>query len=669
MFVMSAQQLRRCGGGMRRLRSIVSWFATPVTDGEPAQYQLAAFSKQLPVLYGILMINTVALAVTHARTAPINLTVTVPGLLCGVCIARLTFWRRTSRLTVTEAEAIRLLRATVPLVAVLGASFTLWALSLYRYGDAYAKCHVAFFMSITVISCIFCLMHLRTAALLLTVILIVPFTIFFSMTGQIVLVAIALNFLFAACGMVFILLRNYNDFTTMILSRRELLARQAEIERLSDENFRLANMDALTKLPNRRSFLAQLDRTLNTAQREGTQFAVALIDLDGFKGVNDVHGHAAGDRLLTEVGDRLARIAGPLVFLARLGGDEFGVILCGDPSQAAILTFGKTLCGLLQGPYLQPEIVVEISGSAGLVAYPGGGQTAQQLFERADYALYHAKQHLSGDAVMFSQEHETMIRDSSRLEQALRLADLDREMSLAFQPIVDAVRGCTVGFEALARWTSPELGQVEPGIFIPVAERTHLIGRVTETLLAKALATAVNWPAHYRISINLSAADLSSPLTVAAVRRIVAAGGVTPSRIDIEITETAVMRDFAQASDALAGLRALGLKISLDDFGTGYSSLSHVHRLKFDKIKIDRSFVADINAEQASCDIVKTIVDLCRNLDLECIVEGVETEAQRRRLMGLGCRIMQGYFFSRPIPECQVAAYIAQEMRVNEAVV
>jgi len=654
---------------MRRLRSLVSWLAPPSNDGHLAEYQLAAFSKQLPVLYCILMITAVALAATHAHSTPAILTLGVPALLCGVCIARVVFWRRSSRLTVTGAQAVKRLQATVPLVVVLGTCFTLWALCLYPYGDAYEKCHVAFFMSITVISCIFCLMHLRTAALLLTGIVVVPFSIFFVMTGQTVLIAIALNLLLATGGMIFILLRNYNDFTTMVLSQRELLARQAEMQRLNDENFRLANVDGLTKLPNRRSFLAQLDRTLRDACAHGTRFAVALVDLDGFKGVNDVHGHAAGDRLLTEVGERLARIAGPVVFLARLGGDEFGVILSGDPSDADISAFGTRLCALLQGPYLEPDIVADVGGSAGLVAYPGGARTAEQLFERADYALYHAKQHHTGDAVMFSHAHETMIRDSSRLEQALRLADLDHEMSLAFQPIVDAARGRTIGFEALARWTSPELGPVGPGIFIPIAERTQMIGRITETLLVKALAAAATWPDRYRISINLSALDLSSPVTVAAVRRIVGAADVAPSRIDIEITETAVMRDFAQASDALASLRALGVHISLDDFGTGFSSLSHVHRLRLDKIKIDRSFVADINTGQASCDIVKTIVDLCRNLDLECIVEGVETEAQRRRLMGLGCRLMQGYYFSRPIREREVAAYLAQEMRLAEAAI
>lgn len=246
-------------------------------------------------------------------------------------------------------------------------------------------------MAITVISCIFCLMHVRSAALLLTVIVIVPFVIFFSLTGNPVFVAIALNVLLVSGGMIFILLRNYADFSALIRSQGELVLRQVETERLSDENLSLANLDSLTGLPNRRQFLSILDQVLAEAEHGHTRFAIALFDLDGFKGVNDVYGHAQGDQLLKEVGDRLRCITSPSVTLARIGGDEFGAILAGNPSDDEILEFGSRLCVLLQGPYLGPNIMAEVAGSAGLVAYPDGAATAQQLFERADYALYTAK--------------------------------------------------------------------------------------------------------------------------------------------------------------------------------------------------------------------------------------------------------------------------------------
>jgi len=643
---------------MVRLPKSLSSLNLPDSDPELAHAQFIAFSTQLPILYAILLVNAVALALTHLAVAPALLTIAVPAILCLACIARVIFWVRSARAEVTGAEAILRLRATVPLVGVLGIAFTAWSLSLYPYGDAFAKCHVAFYMSITVVSCIFCLSHVLRAALLLTAIVIGPFTLFFCFTGHMVLAAIALNFVLVAAGMIYILLRNYRDFATLILSRRELRARQAEAEELNRENIRLANLDMLTGLPNRRSFLAHFDERLNASQADGTRFALILVDLDGFKAVNDVYGHATGDRLLAEVGERLTDLAGPTVSVARLGGDEFGVIFSGNPDSAAIEALGARICRNLRSPYLEGTIGAEIGGSAGIVAYPDAGDSVALLFERADYALYRAKDSRTGQAVMFASEHEAMIFDAARLERALRRADLEQELSVVFQPIIDSGNGSTIGFEALARWHSPELGDIAPDKFIVAAERTHWIGRLTQTLLAKALAEAAAWPDNLSIAFNLSAQDITSPDTIAALCRIITQSGVAPERIDLEITETAVMRDFNQASEALAHLRRLGARVSLDDFGTGYSSLSHVHRLQLDKIKIDRSFVTDICASRTSSDVVKTIVGLCRSLDLECIVEGVETEAQKHRLVGLGCRFMQGYLFSRPMPAAAVASYL-----------
>lgn len=307
--------------------------------------------------------------------------------------------------------------------------------------------------------------------------------------------------------------------------------------------------------------------------------------------------------------------------------------------------------------------MAEVAGSAGLVAYPEGAATAQQLFERADYALYTAKHQRSGRAIIFSHDHETRIRETSRIEQALRHANLGSEMWLAYQPIRDIENARTIGYEALARWRSATLGVVDPDVFIPIAERAHQIGRLTEILLTKALNTAASWPESLYISFNLSALDLVSRDTMEAVRHIVAASGVAPGRIEFEITETAVMRDFDQASEALARLRQLGTRITLDDFGTGFSSLSHVHRLKPDKIKIDRSFVRDINVNEASRNIIRTIIDMCRNLGLECVVEGVETQAQLSILRSLGCQLIQGYLFGQPMTGSSVGQHIAAGVR------
>ena len=252
-----------------------------------------------------------------------------------------------------------------------------------------------------------------------------------------------------------------------------------------------------------------MEDTLRVSAAAGRSFAVGVLDLDGFKQVNDVYGHAAGDRLLIEAGRRLREMSPETTLLARLGGDEFGFVVADEPGEAEMRVYGEQVCSALQAPFSLVEATVRIAGSIGFAIYPDAGQTAAQLSERADYALYHAKQHLPGRPVIFSHEHETQIRRLASIDKVLRGADLERELSLHFQPIIDVERGTVVAFEALARWDSPELGRVPPSLFIPVAERTDFINQLTQVLLRKALARARSWPEGLRVSFNLSIRDLS----------------------------------------------------------------------------------------------------------------------------------------------------------------
>jgi diguanylate cyclase (GGDEF)-like protein len=656
------------GRGWPRLRALRALFALPAGDPDLAASQLDMLARQVPLMYVILLSNALALALTHFWCAPELLTVVVPGVLAGLCLWRSLFWLRWSRRGPGNAAAVTArLRHVIGTTALLGLIFTAWALYLFQYGGPYLQCHVEFFMAITVICCNFCLMPVRAAALLLSVIVIIPFVLFFALTFQPVLIAIAFNMLLVAAGMVLAMLRNHATFNDLTLSKRELVRRQLETQRLSDENLRLANLDALTSLPNRRSFFAALDHTLAAAAREGARFAVAVLDLDRFKGVNDVHGHAAGDRLLTQIGLRLKRLTGGRVFIARLGGDEFGAILSACTGEADIETFAANVRHALEGPCVVGDRLATIGCSIGVAVFPQAGSTADELFERADYALYHGKQAHRGGVVIFSDEHEINIRQAARVEQAFRLADYEAEMRVAFQPIVDVMASRVIAFEALARWQSRELGAVTPDVFIRVAERTQLIGELTAVLLVKALAAARNWPAEISICFNLSAQNLSSPETMAAVRRIVKASGVAPARIEFEVTETALLLDFDQATAAIDKLHAMGVRVALDDFGTGFSSLGYVHRLQLDKIKIDKSFVSDVVHGRAAPAIIKTIVALCRNLQLDCVVEGVETEAQLRAVAMLGCSHIQGYFLSPPVEEAAVTRLIEKIAALGRA--
>jgi len=620
--------------------------------------QFAAFSRQLPLLYFILVTNTAAVAYTHWRTAPLWLGVIVPAVMCSFCVLRVLMWLRRQNRYYDDAVLARRLRSTLWLVGLLGVLFTAWGLLLFPYGDAYARCHVAFFMAITVIGCVFCLMHMRSAALLLAGIVIVPDTVFLALTGNTVLVAMAMNIALVSVAMIVILLIYYRDFNDLIVSQSALSLKQRETEALSDENFRLATVDSLTDLPNRRHFFRDLDDFIATRLADDGRFAVGVLDMDGFKQVNDHFGHATGDRVLEEVGRRLKALSRDELVIARLGGDEFGLLVSGERCETVIAC--DHICRALQAPYILPDTTIRLSCSIGLAQFPDAGQSVSQLFERADFALYFAKAQRRGSTVMFSEEHETEIKRVNDIEVALGQANLSHEMSAAFQPIFDATAQRIVSFEALARWHSPVLGQVSPANFIPVAERSDLIHQLTAVLLTKTLAAATDWPEDIRVSFNLSSLDLTRPEALVNIMAITRASGVAAERIDFEITESVLIQDYDGARAALTQLKALGVCISLDDFGTGYSSLSYIHRLPLDKIKIDQSFISRIDTEIAGRDIVKSIISLCGHLGLTCIVEGVETESQAKILQDLGCRYMQGYWFGMPMPQDAVIRLLGE---------
>jgi diguanylate cyclase (GGDEF)-like protein len=626
-------------------------FRIDADNSELIGAQLAAFTRQVPLLYFILSVNSIALAFTHLGLAPVGLTVVFPGLLVTACAIRCLIWLRRRGLAVDPNAAAQTLRTTVLLGGALGFAFLMWALSLFPYGDTARNGHILFFVGITVVSCIFCLMHVRPAALILTATVIAPFVIFLLASGDAVNVAIGLNLFLVTVAMTYILIICSGQFAAMVNG-------QVETRRLSNENFRLANIDSLTELPNRRQFFHRLSMLAEQSKTANRRFVVGVLDLDGFKAVNDLYGHGVGDRVLKETGQRLLQLSDDSHFIARLGGDEFGIIVEEDLDAEAILAVGTRVCAVFDTPFSVTGILAKIGGSVGFALAPDAGTTAELLYERADYALYHAKARLRGQPVIFSKEHEVEIRRLSTIEHTLRRIDLDAELSLHFQPIVDVATERLVGFEALARWRNPELGDVPPDVFISVAERTELIGTITHVLLRKALTAAESWPDDLCLSFNLSMRDLVSQVTILQTVALIESSGVDPRRIIIEVTETALMQDYEQVQESLGTLRSMGLKVALDDFGAGQSSLSYVHQLSLDKIKIDRGFIRNIATQETARNIVKTVIDLCRNLKFDCVVEGVETAEQVDIIAGLGCSTMQGYFFGKPMPLGEVGALI-----------
>jgi predicted signal transduction protein with EAL and GGDEF domain len=321
---------------MKLIRAFIALFLVPTDNPDLMLSQLRACSRQVPLLYFILVVNTVALGVTHYGVAPNVLTIGFPALVAVGCWLRVWAWTKIRDEEMSEAVVRRRLKISVVIAGGLGVSFVCWGLSLYRYGDAYTQGHVAFYLGITVASCVFCMMHVRPAALLLTAVVIVPFLAFFLSTGRPVFIAIALNMALVAAAMVYVLLIYSRDFASLIVHQKQLITSHRESQRLSDENLRLANLDSLTDLPNRRQFFDKLNRLVDRCARNRQRFAVGLIDLDGFKAINVLYGHVAGDKVLVDSGRRMQEICAPPIFLARLGGDEFGILLDDDVDDAHI---------------------------------------------------------------------------------------------------------------------------------------------------------------------------------------------------------------------------------------------------------------------------------------------------------------------------------------------
>ncbi|MCJ2129242.1 putative bifunctional diguanylate cyclase/phosphodiesterase [Methylobacterium sp. E-045] len=610
--------------------------------GQIATRQLIELQPQVIWLYALISVNACALAFTHYSIAPVWLTIAVPGALLPICLIRGIHWWSLRPHEASDAEAVSYLRRTSLVTALLSIGFVSWGLALDTYGGPYERGHVAVFVAITVIACIFCLTHLPAAALIVTIIVMGSLIPYYLISGNDVFIAIAFNVLFVTIVMVRILLRNYADFVRLVKF-------QTETQRLIEENAALASTDSLTGLPNRRLFLKRLDSWVADQRTNGNEIALAIFDLDHFKPINDTYGHLIGDQVLIEIGRRLAELSDANTVFARLGGDEFGVVV----RQLKNVSDARFLCDKISHELNKPVILERVQlvtgCSGGLAYFPEGGCSAHELFDRADYALYYSKENSRGAITTFSDEHENNIRGERAIEAALHDNDILNEMEIHYQPIFNTRLRSISSVEGLARWNSPSLGSIGPDRFIAAAERCGRIHTLTIGLLRKALDEARSLPEEIGLSFNLSAHDLISSATVISIVSAVRASKFAPNRLTLELTETALMRDFEAAHAAISTLRELGIKVALDDFGTGYSSLSYVHRLPLDIIKIDRSFILNIDSKLGS-DIVTTVLNLCENLNLECVAEGVETDSQVNKLQLLGCHYVQGYLIGKPVP-------------------
>ena len=419
-------------------------------------------------------------------------------------------------------------------------------------------------------------------------------------------------------------------------------------ERNRDEQriARMARYDHLTDLPNRAAFNDAIDEAINAASRKSGQFTLLSVDLDGFKEANDTYGHLVGDALLCEVARRLIAASGG-AFAARIGGDEFALIVEGDTSQANAVA-EKVLASNKRDVRID-ERNIRVGATIGAAVYPKDGLDAKTLMSNADVALYRAKSETRGGVLFFDADLGDEVRERRALQDALRCALERNEMLLHYQP-QKTISGESVGFEALVRWQCSHLGTVPPSAFIPIAEELGLIDEIGEWVLREACREAASWPTPLRIAVNVSPIQFRNVAFPGVVHAILLETGLSPSRLELEITEGVFIDDFSRAVSILSRLKALGVRVALDDFGSGYSSLAYLHSFAFDKIKIDRTFISDLDDNHHSMAIVRAVIDLGHSLNIPVLAEGVETQLQHTMLLGRGCDEVQGYLIGRPLP-------------------
>jgi diguanylate cyclase (GGDEF)-like protein len=464
-------------------------------------------------------------------------------------------------------------------------------------------------------------------------------------------------YVFVSIGVIIFSLRRMQDLS------REVRARRAA-EQIAHN---LARHDPLTGLPNRRFFSEKLDHALESAAAETRGTAVLMMDLDGFKPINDIYGHAVGDEALAVFAERVSNITRADALLARVGGDEFAIIQADIASLDDPTRLARRIVVAVSEPIQIAGAALKLGVGIGIAIAPDDGATRDELMRRADRALYRAKAEGASTIRFFEPQMDANMERRVAMEKGLRAALTAKAIVPHYQPLVSLDNNRITGFEALARWESAEFGQVAPDVFIPIAEECGLIGELGDQMLRHACLDASAWPKDIRVAVNLSAIQLRDDTLGLRILSILAETDLPPHRLELELTESVLVDNFSKAQRVIEPLRQAGVRIALDDFGTGYATIAQLRKLHLDRIKIDRSFVDLVCKDPESLVIVRAILGLASGFGLSTLAEGIEDAQQLACLKETGCLEGQGYLFGKAEPASEILKLLKADPRASAA--
>lgn len=603
--------------------------------------------RQVPIIYLLGLVNLSAMEIATSGRLSIGVNLPTFILVCG--IIRLWNWFGSASHPTHEAMLKRM-RQTTWFAGIICTLVSARCLYLFHVGDATAHMAVLLFGGLTAIGVTYGLTAQPVAARIPLILIIVPISGAALMSHDTQFEGAAFGLVAVALLTMRLLSAHARHFSDVVASRSVIEHEQQLVEHAHQEAVVAATTDFLSGLPNRRAFVAALDMAAAEKPAKGS-FTVAIMDLDRFKTVNDTFGHVVGDQLLQEVAARLVRAVGSRGLVARLGGDEFGVLLPEIRREREAQAVGAEILERVNGPVVIHGRHLTISACCGLaVARNRDDRSPSRLMADADLALYQAKENPETSLAVFELRMEAPQRRRVQIEQSLRSPSVRDHLHIVFQPIFDLFSGEVIAREALARWTDPDLGPVPPSEFVPIAEQLNLIDEINNHLMGLAFDAARSWPDHIKLSFNLSAIQLRSSSTARSVLRALKKARLSPDRLQVEVTETALLADFERAGQNLTELRKAGSTIVLDDFGAGYASIGYLRELRFDQIKLDGGLVTAAQHSEDGKRLLRAVIGLCDALGVSSIAEHVESEDLLRLVMELGCTAGQGFWLKRPVP-------------------